>query len=116
MRTRGLIEGLDHCLGRTAEVLRSGDFKALPELAVAMESLAAALAEQGVTMTHEELMWLRARTESQLRRLGAARDGVRAAVHRVEQIRRMSSEISTYDRDGRSETLQFAAQTLEYRA
>lgn len=116
MRHSQLIGALQMCLDQTAEALRIGDFAGLPLLATEMERLAGGLATQGASLSGPELKALRARALRQLRRLAAARDGVRAAVQRVEHLRRMPSELSTYDRDGRGLTFQFVSQTLEHRA
>lgn len=116
MRDNGLIATLERCLDHTAEALRTGDFAELPLLATEMELLSGRLATDGATLNGSELESLRARALGQLRRLSAAREGVRAAVQRVEHLRRMPSELSTYDRDGRGRTFRFVSQTLEHRA
>ncbi len=116
MRHSGLIGALELCLDKTAEALRTGDFAGLSLLAAEMETLAGALTGAVASLTGPELESLQARATRQLRRLSAARDGVRAAVQRVEHLRRMPSELSTYDRDGRGLTFRFVSQTLEHRA
>lgn len=115
MRHSGLIAALEQCLDQTAEALRAGEFAGLPLLAAEMERLAGRLATHGASLSGAELELLRARALRQLRRLSAARDGVRAAVQRVEHMRRMPSELSTYDRDGCGLTFRFVPQTLEQR-
>lgn len=116
MRRNEPIGALERCLDQTAEALRAGDFAGLPPLVAEMERLAGGLATQGASLNGPELAALRAQALRQLRRLSAARDGVRAAVQRVEHLQRMQSELSTYDRDGRGLTVRFASQTLEHRA
>ncbi len=116
MWDRGLISALDLCLEQTEEALRAGDFTRLSALTIEMDSLVGGLAGEGASLAGPELKALRVRAARQLRRLSAARDGVRAAAQRIAQLRRMSSELSTYGRDGRGQTLRFAAQTLEHKA
>jgi hypothetical protein len=112
----GVIAALMRCLDQTAQALRTGDFTGLAVLAAELEGLADGLATQAASPSAPELEALRARALGQLRHLSAARDGVRAAMQRVAQLRRLPSELSTYDRDGRGLTFRFATRTLEHRA
>jgi hypothetical protein len=116
MKDKNLINAFEQCLDQTSEALTCGTFARLPALAGEMEVLAGRLARQGATLSGAEVKALRVRAERQLCRLAAARDGVRAAMERVAQLRRLSSELSTYDREGRGQTLRFGAQTLEHKA
>lgn len=116
MPDNGVIAALNLRFERMAEVLRMGEFAQLPELVCELEGLTNRLVRQGAELTGPELTALRVRADRALRRFAAARDGVQAAAQRIAQLRQISSELSTYDRDGRGQTLRFAAQTMEHRA
>jgi len=116
MRANSQIGSLDECLDRMGVALRMGDFASLAVLAGESEALAEGLAGQAATLTEAEMKALRLKAGRHLGHLAAARDGVRAAMQRVAQLRRLSSELSTYDEAGRGQTIRFAAQMLEHKA
>ena len=107
---------LTTCLDALGESLGSGDLRALGPLAVRLDELALLLTRGTHRLTRDELEVLRQKAERQMRLLGAARDGLTAAIRRVELVSRASGELSTYDREGHGRTLRFQPSSLEQRA
>lgn len=94
------------------DVIRSGDFSALPNLVarkdVAMELLKGTPARK--------LLAAQEMAQENQRLLGAALKGVRAAQARLDAIRQAAKSYTSYDRHGRSKTIRNDKGSVERRA
>lgn len=104
------------CLDTVGRALASGDLGALAPLSAQLDELGQRLARNPRASSREDLLLLKEQAARQMRLLGAARDGVKAAIRRVDLIRRASGEFATYDRAGHGRTLRFEPSNLEQRA
>lgn len=116
MRAERVIDDLCRCLDHARGALRTGNYEHLAMACLQLEAKVAALAALSTPVPALLLEQLRDRAARQLLLLDAARDGIRAAVLRVQETRRLASELSTYDREGRDRTVRFGTERVEHRA
>lgn len=105
---------IERCFNRVSAALRSGSVGELAPLIERIEALMLRLGHSGPAPA--DLARLRLRAAEQMRLLGAARDGIRAAALRLADIRRAPGAMSTYDPAGRSRTLHFQSGSVEKHA
>lgn len=98
-----MTEPVSETLDAIRNALRAGDYAALAELAARLDSAM----DQVGGLTAAEAHDLRQRAAETATFLAAARNGVRAARRRVDEVSAGRAALSTYDRDGRrSQALQ----------
>lgn len=110
--TEAKISQLIEILRLERDVIRNGDFAALPDLITRKEQAMAALkgTHARKLLTAHEM----ARENQHL--LSAALKGVRAVQARLEAIRQASKSYTSYDRHGRAQTIQVEKGSVERRA
>lgn len=107
---------LEICLDLIGRTIGTGDLAALGPLAARLDELGQRLARDPQALSQPQLRALKQKAERQMRLLDAARNGVQAAIRRVELMRRASGELATYDREGQGRTVSFQPASLEQRA
>ena len=116
MPAERVIDDLCRCLDHARDAVRTGNYERLAIACSQLDGEIAALAALTTPVPARLLEQLRDRAARQLLLLDAARDGIRAAVLRVQETRRLTSELSTYDREGRGRTVRFGTEQVEHRA
>jgi len=113
---------LARMLDDEAKAIRAGDLQALALLAQEKAPLVAA-AEARAQAVHpaqpgaaEALAGLRRQAAANQRQLGATLKGMRAAVHRLDGLRRAGRSLQSYDASGRPQTIGAPQGSLERRA
>ncbi|GGH58609.1 hypothetical protein GVY41_14490 [Frigidibacter albus] len=113
---------LARILGQEAQAIRAGDLQALVLLAQAKAPLVAAAearaqgpraAQPGAA---EALAGLRRQAAANQRQLGATLKGMRAALRRLDGLRRAGRSLQSYDAAGRPQTIGAPQVNLERRA
>lgn len=118
---RQIWQRLGRMLEQEAEAIRAGDLLALARLAPEKATLVAA-AEAGVQRggtppgAAEALAGLRRQAAANQRRLGATLKGMRAALRRLDGLRRAGRSLQSYDASGRPQTIGAPQGSLERRA
>ncbi len=106
------IAGLVDLLRIERDVIRTGDFSALPDLVQRKEGLMAML--EGTPA--RRLVAAQEMALENQRLLDAALRGVRSVQARLAAIRQASKSYTSYDRDGKARTINPEAGTVERRA
>ena len=92
-----MSEPVTETLDAIRNALRAGDYAALAELAAQLD----AAVDHMRGLTAAEAHNLRQRAAETATFLAAARNGIRAARRRVDEVTGGPAALSTYDRDGR---------------
>ncbi|MGY6634047.1 MAG: hypothetical protein ACXIU8_09905 [Alkalilacustris sp.] len=115
-----LVTTLSALLAREAEILRTAEFDALPELLAEKEALAGRLAErlgQAPTLGDAEtLRHLQAAAQRNAVLLEAARAGLKSAGDQVRSLMTPPQPLQTYDGTGRRARIAPAPPATERRA
>jgi len=108
---------LEHRLTEVLETERAAlvdaDLAALDPIRRRKEELIAELESHPGTRLSEATRQLCARNQSLI---AAALDGSRSAVRRIEELRRVQAQLSTYDSSGRKQTVQSRAGAMVRKA
>lgn len=126
---RQIWQRLGRLLQQEAEAIRTGDLLALARLApekatlvTAAEAAVEAAVEAGgqgrvsPPGAAEALAGLRRQAAANQRRLGATLKGLRAALRRLDGLRRAGRSLQSYDASGRPQTIGAPQGSLERRA
>lgn len=100
-----LLDEVEGVLDTERNLLRNGAFEGLTDLAQRKEHLISRIAEHASAAPGAILMRIRDKAAANLALFAAAQDGLRAAQHRLDAIRRAASTLQTYDCTGRSTSL-----------
>ncbi|MGO4851651.1 hypothetical protein [Phaeovulum sp. W22_SRMD_FR3] len=106
------LEEMEDLFQVERHTIRTGDFDALPGLALKK----AELLERLEGTPPEALRHLRSKAETNQRLLSAALKGVRAAQRRLEMIQRASRSLNSYDALGRARIIGSGPSSIDSRA
>ncbi len=113
-RTWNLVDQIGTLLEQEYQLIRAGDFDALRDLVSQKERLFDRLHE--LPRNTRQLEALKSLAERNQVILDATRDGIGAAIQRIERIIAAQYDLKTYDKSGQRSDYSDAAHKLEKRA
>lgn len=97
-----LLSDMEGLLDVERKLLRNADFGGLPALSLQKERLISRIIDHPEAAPAERIQHVREKAQANLALFKAAKCGFRAAQERLDAIRRLASNLQTYDSSGRA--------------
>ena len=110
------LRNMDSLLGKERDVLRSGNFRSLSQIAEQKADLLEKLVSDLRPADREILDAIKARASGNQRFLAAALAGVKAARTRIAAVMTARESLSSYDRQGNALAIAYPSSEVERRA